>query len=100
MAIKLNRLDEAKAAMKDYLLNYKREMSSTKSKNELIDKKNKMLHNLLEVALLENKCEFVSLLLEHDINLTEFLKNERMNMLYNNEVVCIALLYYLLKFKK
>ena len=53
----------------------------------LIDEKSSILFDLLHLALLENKCDIVSLLLLHDINLTKFLDGERLKQFYNNEVV-------------
>jgi hypothetical protein len=41
------------------------------------------------MALLENKCDIVCLLLQHDIDLTKFLDSERLKQLYNNETVNI-----------
>lgn len=44
-------------------------------------------NKLLELALVENKCDFVNLILEHEIDLTKFLTVGRLQALYNNENV-------------
>jgi hypothetical protein len=41
----------------------------------------------LHLALLENKYDIVSFLLQHDINLEKFLEYERLKQFYNNEIV-------------
>jgi hypothetical protein len=51
-----------------------------------VERKN-TLNGLLEIALLENKSKFVSLLLEQKIDLSKFLNNDRLKNLYNNEAV-------------
>jgi hypothetical protein len=60
-------------------------------KNNQFKEKSVILNNLFEVALLENKCEFVSLLLKYGVMLSEFLgfrkDNNRLKLLYNNECV-------------
>jgi hypothetical protein len=60
-------------------------------KNNQFKEKSVILNNLLEVAVLENKCEFVSLLLKYGVMLSEFLgfgkDNNRLKLLYNNESV-------------
>jgi hypothetical protein len=48
-------------------------------------KKDKL--SLFEVALLENKTEFVTLFVENQTNLCEFLKDDRLTLLYNDKTV-------------
>ena len=57
--------------------------------NDLLENNNREkltvddLNELLEVALLENKYEFVNLLLKKEIDLVKFLTNNRLKRLYN-----------------
>jgi hypothetical protein len=53
----------------------------------LIDEKSSILFDLLHLALLENKYDIVSFLLQHEINLEKFLEYGRLKQLYNNEIV-------------
>ena len=46
--------------------------------------KSEQLMNLMEMALIENKPEFVELLLENGVNLKAFLKTRRLYYLYNS----------------
>ena len=46
------------------------------------------LNSLMELALLENKPNFVELLLENGLNLKEFLTMKRLLFLYNSHKVC------------
>ena len=50
------------------------------------DKKDNKLNELFELALVENKYEFVDLLIQNGINLTKFLTIERLNYLYQQIV--------------
>lgn len=43
--------------------------------------------NLLELALIKNKVQFVNLLLENNIDLSNFLNDDRIMRLYRNEMV-------------
>ena len=45
-------------------------------------------YDLLELALVENKPDFVNLLLDNEVDLLNFLTLNRLNDLYNNEYVC------------
>jgi hypothetical protein len=72
LAIIWNRINIAKEEMK-------KERLEKLTENEL--------HNLLELALLENKYQFVNLLLENEIDLEKFLDIERLKKLYNYEAV-------------
>ena len=45
------------------------------------------LNNLLEMALILNKPDFVELLLENNVNIVEFLTCRRLYYLYNYDVV-------------
>ena len=88
-------MKDAEIAIKDFEANLKEQLTIAKNEEDkasidkLIYKKNSLFFKLLELSLLENKNEFVMLLLENDINLTEFLTKDRLKMLYNNEVVSL-----------
>jgi hypothetical protein len=60
--------------------------------NNIYEERSEKFHDILEVALLENKCEFVILILEQDVNLGQFLNQNRLKALYNNEAVRIKIL--------
>ena len=45
------------------------------------------LANLMEIALIENKPQFVELLLENGLNIKSFLTYRRMSFLYNSHKV-------------
>jgi hypothetical protein len=60
--------------------------------NNIYEERTETFHDILEVALLENKCEFVTLILEQGINLNEFLNQNRLKALYNNEAVRFKIL--------
>lgn len=51
------------------------------------------LANLMEMALIQNKPEFVELLLENGLNLKSFLTVRRLCFLYNSHKVYCALLF-------
>jgi hypothetical protein len=70
LALKWNRIDIAK----DYIFTGK-EISA------------QLLGNLMEMALLENKSDFVSLFLDNDIQLGKFLTVKRLKNLYNAQRV-------------
>jgi hypothetical protein len=68
-------------------------MRKEKEKTNEADKlKENELYDLLELALLENKYQFVNLLLECEIDLGKFLTVERLKNLYNYEAVRIEVL--------
>ena len=50
--------------------------------------KSYQLANLMEMALIQNKPEFVELLLENGLNLKSFLTVRRLCFLYNSQKVC------------
>ena len=60
-----------------------RQNSNTLGTNEIND--------LFEVALLENKREFVDLLLQNGVEIFPFLTKERLKKLYNNETVLVLI---------
>ena len=62
----------------------KKEKEKTKDDEKMKDTE---LEDLLELALLENRFQFVNLLLEQEINLKKFLTVERLKNLYNDEAV-------------
>ena len=68
-------------------------------KNNQFEEKSAVLNNLLEVALLENKSEFVSMILKHGIILSDFLglgkDDNRLKRLYNNAEVILFHVYSL-----
>ena len=74
LAIKWNRLNDAKKEFQN---------SNTLGTNEIND--------LFEVALLENKREFVDLLLQNGVEIFPFLTKERLKKLYNNETVLVLI---------
>jgi hypothetical protein len=45
--------------------------------------KENQLFDLLEIAIIENKPDFVELFIENNIDLVEFLKRKRLLFLYN-----------------
>ena len=57
--------------------------------------KPEQLLNLMEMALIENKPEFVELLLENGVNLKTFLKTRRLYYLYNSHNVLKILVFLL-----
>ena len=91
LAISWNRLNDAKSSLKELERNYEQIFKSSQNKKSLesFDEKSEKLHYLLEIALLENKARFVSLLLQHGISLDKFLYLNRLTDLYNNEAVSI-----------
>ena len=51
----------------------------------------------MEVALIDNKPEFIQFLIENNLNLGNFLTKGRLLFLYNCDKVSIVLFYFLLK---
>ena len=74
-------------------------MKEIYEKNNQFEEKSAVLNNLLEVALLENKSEFVSMILKHGIILSDFLglgkDDNRLKRLYNNAEVILFHVYSL-----
>ena len=63
-------------------------MKKEREKTNEADKlKENELYDLLELALLENKYQFVNLLLECEIDLQKFLTVQRLKDMYNYEAV-------------
>ena len=64
-----------------------------RKEKDKIDEKDKLkdaeLYDLLELALSENKFQFVNLLLENEIDLKRFLDIKRLRKLYNIEAVSL-----------
>ncbi len=50
-------------------------------------------HNLLEIALIEDRPNIVELMLDREINLIEFLTLERLESLHNHEAVCSLIIF-------
>jgi hypothetical protein len=91
IAIACDRLNIVKTSIEQLELQYNDKIikAETDDKHYLIGEKFCILNDLLEIALLENKCDIVCLLLQHDIDLSKFLDSERLKQLYNNETVNI-----------
>lgn len=76
LALKWNRCDVAK----NYIYT-----AATTSNFKNFSKK--QLNDLMEMAITENKADFVSLLLENGATLNAFLNKQRLHNLYNHEKV-------------
>ena len=62
-----------------------------KEKDKLTDSD---LYGLLKLALLENKFQFVNMLLEHDINLEGILNIGKLKELYDFEAVSLFKVFF------
>ena len=78
LALKWNRIDLAKT----YIFTGEEEFEP------------EQLANLMEMALIQNKPEFVELLLENGVDLKSFLKKRRLYYLYNSHIVIYLLKYF------
>ena len=52
----------------------------------------------MELALLQNKPEFVELLLENGVNLNSFLKSRRLYYLYNSYIVTLYIRNFIISY--
>ena len=86
-------MNDARTAFKEFLSDWKEKrkdliiMNKSQELKKFESEKTTQLYNLFEEALLENRSTFVKLLLEHGVDLSEFLDSDRLKRLYNNEAV-------------